>query len=141
MKTINLKVYYPDEYTHDQFIEVTDEVAMTLIKSKRKEAAYLRRLFRYNAHYSLDQGDGIENIMLMLEPSPHDDFEKTQLQEQLWKAIDCLPEKQRQRIHSYYFLGMTMTEIAENEGVDRCNVSRSIDKGEQNIKIFLKNWL
>ena len=58
MTTINLKDFYP-WYTHDEYIEVSDEVAEELIASKRREAAHAERV-RYNkAFYSLDCDDGI----------------------------------------------------------------------------------
>ena len=59
MTTINLKDYY-SWYTHDEYIEVSDEVAAVFHASKLAEAAYAERV-RYNkAYYSLDCDDGIE---------------------------------------------------------------------------------
>ena len=59
MTTINLKDFYP-WYTHDEYIEVSEEVAEELHTSRRREAAHAERV-RYNkAFYSLDCDDGIE---------------------------------------------------------------------------------
>ena len=56
MMTINLKDFYP-WYTHDEYIEVSDEVAEELHTSRRREAAHAERV-RYNkAFYSLDCDD------------------------------------------------------------------------------------
>ena len=59
MTTINLKDFYP-WYTHDEYIEVSEEVAEELRASRLYEAAYQRRVIRNKAQYSLDCEDGIE---------------------------------------------------------------------------------
>ena len=46
MQTINLRNFYPF-YTHDCFIEVSDEVAQALAEAERLERNYMRRMF-YN---------------------------------------------------------------------------------------------
>ena len=58
MTTINLKDFYA-WYTHDEYIEVSDEVAAELKADKLYEAAYQRRTTRNKAQYSLDCDDGI----------------------------------------------------------------------------------
>jgi len=40
MVVINLRVYYPDVYKCDFFVEVADEIATALIKAQRQETAY-----------------------------------------------------------------------------------------------------
>ena len=42
MTTINLKDFYP-WYTHDEYTEVSDEVAEELMASRRREAAHTER--------------------------------------------------------------------------------------------------
>ena len=42
MTSINLKDFYP-WYTHDEYIEVSEEVAEVLRTSRRREAAYAER--------------------------------------------------------------------------------------------------
>ena len=49
MTTINLKDFYP-WYTHDEYTEVSDEVAEELMASRRREAAHTERA-RYNKAY------------------------------------------------------------------------------------------
>ena len=58
MTTINLKDFYP-WYTHDEYIEVSEEVAEELRASRLSEAAYQRRVIRNMAQSSLDCADGI----------------------------------------------------------------------------------
>ena len=67
MTTINLKDFYP-WYTHDEYIEVSEEVAEELRASRLYEAAYQRRVIRNKAQYSLDCEDGIEYSACLLLP-------------------------------------------------------------------------
>ncbi len=69
MTTINLKDFY-SWHTHDEYIEVSDEVAAELRADKLYEAAYQRRLTRHKAQYSLDCEDGIEYSACLQSPRP-----------------------------------------------------------------------
>ena len=71
MTTINLKDFYP-WYTHDEYIEVSEEVADELRANKLYEAAYQRRIVRNKAQYSLDCEDGIEYSACISEPTPQE---------------------------------------------------------------------
>ena len=78
MTTINLKDFYP-WYTHDEYIEVSEEVAEELRTSRRREAAHAERV-RYNkAFYSLDCDDGIEYTACLHEPTPQELLDRVEL--------------------------------------------------------------
>ena len=47
-----------------------------------------------------------------------------------------LPEKQAKRIYAKYFLGLTINEIAQIEGVSKSRVSESIRTGLEKLKKF-----
>lgn len=68
MTTINLKDFY-SWYTHDEYIEVSDEVAAELRADKLYELAHQRRITRNKAQYSLDCDDGIEYSACLHEPT------------------------------------------------------------------------
>ena len=58
-------------------------------------------------------------------------------QGQVYAAVMNLPEKQAKRIYARYYLGMTVNEIAEVEGVDPSRVRDSIRRGlKQLAKYF-----
>ena len=137
MKKINLRELYPDVYTTDFFVDVTEEVMETIRAAERAEAAYERKLYRYKAYYSLDCDNGIENAILMKPQTPEMLLEEKQLREQLYAAVMALPEKQAKRIYARYYLGMRVSEIAVAEGVDSSRVSDSIRRGlKQLAKYF-----
>ena len=137
MKKVNLRDLYPDVYKNDHFVEVTEDVLETIQAAERAEAAYDRRVYRYKAHYSLDCDNGIENAILMKPQTPEMLLEEKQFQEQVYAAVMKLPEKQAKRIYARYYLGMTVNEIAEVEGVDPSRVRESIRRGlKQLVKYF-----
>jgi len=74
----------------------------------------------------------IENAKYLLKPRNNRRLvpgRKKQFQEQVCAAVMKLPEKQAKRIYARYYLGMTVNEIAEVEGVDPSRVRDSIRRG------------
>ena len=81
--------------------------------------------------------NGIENAVLLKPQTPEMVLEEKQFQEQIYAAVMKLPEKQAKRIYARYYLGMTVNEIAEVEGVDPSRVRDSIRRGlKQLAKYF-----
>ena len=105
--------------------------------AQRLEAAYERRMYRHKAHYSLDCGNGIEKAAVFRTATPEDIFEEKQFQEQVYATVMKLPEKQAKRIYARYYLGMTVNEIAEVEGVDPSRVRDSIRRGLKQLVKYL----
>ena len=136
MAIINLRDYYPF-YTSDCFMEVSEEVAEMFKEFDRKEAAYRLRTYRHKAYYSLDRDDGLEHEAVFVALSPHELYERKVTMQELHAAIASLPDKQAKVIYARYYLGMTVNEIAEVEGVDPSRVRDSIRRGlKQLAKYF-----
>ena len=112
MKKINLRELYPDVYTTDFFVDVTEEVMETIRAAERAEAAYERKMYRYKAQYSLDCENGIENAVLLKPQTPEMVLEEKQFQEQVYAAVMRLPEKQAKRIYETRFLAVGKTDIS-----------------------------
>lgn len=139
MTTINLKDFYP-WYTHDEYIEVSDEVAAALKADKLYEAAYQRKVMRNKAQYSLDCDDGIEYSACQHEPSPQELLERKELFYHLWNALNSLPEVQGVRVEAHLILGKSYTRIAKEQGADRSAVRRSVKRGKTAMKKYLKKF-
>ena len=137
MTTINLKDFYT-WYTHDEYIEVSDEVAAELKADKLYEAAYQRRTTRNKAQYSLDCDDGIEYSACLHEPTPQELLERMALFIRLWNALNSLPEAKGRRVDACVILGKTYSEVAEAEGVHESAVRRAVERGLENMKKYLK---
>jgi RNA polymerase sigma-70 factor (ECF subfamily) len=136
MKRINLKDIYPF-YTEDCFVTVEDAVADIFDECRKQEQSCERKVFRHRAYYSLDRNDGIENSMLRQSDSQYEAYERKQFNERLYIAILELPEKQAKRIYAHFFLAMSMTDIAEIEGVSKMTVCESIKGGLINLRELL----
>ena len=140
MTTINLKDFYP-WYTHDEYIEVSDEVAAALKADKLYEAAYQRKVMRNKAQYSLDSDQGIEYSACLHELSPQELLERKELFFHLWNALNSLPEVQGVRVEAHLILGKSYTRIAKEQGADRSAVRRSVKRGKTAMKKYLKKVL
>ena len=139
MKTINLKEYY-EHITRDTYIDIPDEVYEVFEKSRKDEEAYQSRVYYHKAFYSLDRDDGIEHSAIFVSSSPAEIYERKLTSTELHTAIATLPDKQAKRIYAYYFLGMSMTDIAKAEGVNKSQITRSIKKGLCSMEKFLKTF-
>lgn len=139
MKRINLRDYYPF-YKSDFFIEVTDEVVELLRQFTRKDHADFERRRVHKAYYSLDAGDGIERDVVLLVLSPEEIYERKMSKQELYAAINSLPEKQAKRIYAHFFLEMSKAQIARIEGVGESTIRDSINRGLKNIEKFMKKF-
>jgi len=140
MAKINLREYYPF-YKTDFFVDVPDEVKAALLEAERLEQNYIRRRFYNKAYYSLDANDGLENDILFVSLSPFEVYERKVTAEQLHTAIASLPDKQAKRIYAHYILGLSESNIAKAEGVNKSSISESIKRGLRSMEIFLKKFL
>ena len=104
MTTINLKDFYA-WYTHDEYIEVSDEVAAELRADKLYELAHQRRITRNKAQYSLDCDDGIEYSACLSEPTPQELLERMERFYYLWNALNSLLEAQGRRVDAFFAPG------------------------------------
>ena len=140
MTTINLKDFYA-WYTHDEYIEVSDEVAAELKADKLYEAAYQRRTTRNKAQYSLDCDDGIEYSACLHEPTPQELLDRMELFVHLWNALNSLPEVQGIRVEAHLILGKSYRQIAREQGVDKSAVRHSVKSGKAAMRKYLKKFL
>ena len=139
MATINLRDFYP-WYTHDEFVEVPNEIADELFADKRYEKAHRRRVYRNKAQYSLDAGDGIESEACFASLSPHEIYERRLMICRLCNALNSLPETQGRRIEAHFILGMSKADIARAEGVSEKNVRQSIERGLRSMRQYLNKY-
>ena len=140
MIRINLRDYYPF-YNSDFFIEATEEIVELFKQFNRKEHADFERKRVYKAYYSLNAGDGIEKDIILLVLSPDEIFERKLSNQELYAAIDSLPEKQAKRVYAHFFLNMSKAQIARIEGVGESTIRDSINRGLKNIEKFIKKIL
>lgn len=141
MKNINLRNYYPDLYTSDYVIEVSDEIEELFNIDEKQEAAYGRRRFYYQAQYSLDRDDGIKDAILHKEPSAEETFDRESTTTQILTIMESLPKKQARRIYALYFLSIDKSTLAKAEGITKRALNISIQSGLRHIRKNLKKFL
>lgn len=139
MKIINIRQIYPF-YTSDCFCDVSDEIAEQLRQYDQQDHADYERRRIHKAYYSLDVNDGIEDEIVLLVLSPEEIYERKLSNQELYAAINSLPEKQAHRIYAYFFLGINKTEIARIEGVSKTAVTHSIKQGLKSMGKFLDGF-
>jgi RNA polymerase sigma-70 factor (ECF subfamily) len=157
MAKINLRDIFPF-YTTDCFVDVPDDekeaftecltktIADVFVEFQRAESAYQRKQSKYKAYYSLDQNDGVENTIISVigkssSSNVLEEYIDKMMKQQLYAAINSLPEKQSRRIYAHYFLNMSKSDIAKAESVHESSVRESIDKGLENIKKYFEKFL
>ena len=140
MTTINLKEFYP-WYDHAEYIEVPDDVAEELKADKRYEQAYIRRVMRNKAQYSLDCDDGIEYSACIFEKSPEELVIMKEQYQMLCCALNSLPEIHGRRVDANIIMGRTLRDIAREENVAKSSVGSSVKIGLASMKKYLQeNW-
>ena len=134
--TINLRDYYP-WYTHDEFVEVSDDVAAEFRSDKRYEKTHERTMRRFKVH-SLDADDGIEaSAFACHSDNPEAVFAMMENHCRLCVALNTLPEIQGRRVDARYLQGKSIQEIAKAEGVSESSVKESIDRATKAMrKVF-----
>ena len=127
--TINLRDFYP-WYTHDEFVEVSDEVAAELRADRRYEKNHERSM-RRNKVLSLDAQDGTDTAAAMVchSDNPERIFSMMENHCRLCRALNSLPELQGRRVEARYLLGKSIQEIAVADGVSESSVKECIDRG------------
>ena len=139
MKKIRLKDEYP-WFSGDEYIEISDEIAEVFAEFNRNEKNHTEKLRYHRAFYSLDADNGIEKSILFVSASPQELYERKVTQEELYHAINQLPEKQAKRIYAHFFQDIPMAQIARMEGVDESSVRESIERGLRRIEKIFKNF-
>ena len=119
------------EYTY-----VSREVYEALTNTSRKEAhAEEMRDLRHVTANGYTEGD-TEDLMMDTRESLEDMVIRQMELEVLQKAMQSLTEVQRERLHLYFFSGLTFRQIGEKLGVSDMSVRESIDASLKKIKKF-----
>lgn len=138
MKKINLKTYYSIIYKTDTYMNVPMKIADLLIQMDRQDHALNEKRRNNKAYYSLDLNDGIELQSIHQHKSPEDIYIQRIENDALYKAILSLTEKQMKRVYAYYFLGLSVTKIAQLDRVNESTIRRSIEQALRKMKKDIK---
>lgn len=133
---IRVKDFYKDAIGETEYTYVTKEVFEALTETFRKEAhAQEMRDLRHTTKEGYTEGE-TEDMIFDLGESLEDMVIRQMELETLQKAMQSLTEVQRERLHLYFFEGLTYRQIAEKKGIGEKNVRESITGAIKKIKKF-----
>ena len=132
MKKINLKDEYP--WYNNEYIEISDEIYEAFCEFSRIEHRQLEKIRYHKAFYSLDVLNGIEINIITNRISMEEMLEQEQIRIELFRIIQNLTPKQRDRIIKRYYRDMSIVGIAKSENVDESSVRESIKRGLLKIR-------
>ena len=133
---IRVKDFYKDAIGETEYTYVTKEVYEALTETFRKEAhAQEMRDLRHITKEGYTEGE-TEDLEFESGESLEDMVIRQMELETLQKAMQSLTEVQRERLHLYFFEGLTYRQIAEKKGVGEKNVRESIAGALKKIKNF-----
>lgn len=133
---IRVKDFYKDAIGEMEYTYVSREVYEALTNTFRKEAhAEEMRDLRHVTANGYTEGD-TEDLMMDTGESLEDMVIRQMELEVLQKAMQSLTEVQRERLHLYFFEGLTYRQIAKKKGIGEKNVRESIAGALKKIKIF-----
>ena len=101
------------------------------------DVSYFNELDRHIEHSELTEASLYDRAVNRPETVEETVMRSIQ-HEALHKAIEQLPDKQRDRLIQYYFSGLTYEQIAEKESCSQVAVKYSIDKAIKALKNLLK---
>lgn len=130
---MKIKYTFADGTTTE--VEVSEEVGAVVIESRKAEHAQDERQ-RYHCPYSYDAID-YEGEEYASDENPESDYLRSELNEQLYAALQSLTETQRRRL-LLYAEGMSFSEIAKREGVSsHSKIIKSVESAQKIMKKFL----
>ena len=137
MKFIDLRKEYPHlDSTYSEY-PVSYKIDAMFEQYRLAEQALEKRRCRNGDVISLDNEPGVEAQILERVPGPEEEVMRHIQNEELYKAMRSIPRKQAERIYAYYFMDMTLDEIAAAEGVSKSAVGKSIMLGKTELKKIL----
>ena len=133
---IRVKDFYKDAIGETEYTYVTKEVYEALTETLRKEAhAQEMRDLRHTIKEGYTEGE-TEDLIFDSGESLEDMVIRQMELETLQKAMQSLTEVQKERLHLYFFEGLTYRQIAEKKGIGEKNVRESITGAIKKIKKF-----
>lgn len=133
---IRVKDFYADAIGETEYTYVTKEVYEALTETLRKEAhAQEMRDLRHVTKEGYTEGE-TEDLAFDSGESLEDMVIRQMELETLQKAMQSLTEAQRERLHLYFFEGLTYRQIAEKKRIGEKNVRESITGAIKKIKKF-----
>lgn len=133
---IRIKDFYKNAVGEEKYAYVSKEVYEALADTFRREAhAEEMRDLRHTTADGYTEGE-TEDLMTERGETLEDAVIRRMELETLQKAMQSLTQIQRERLHLYFFEGMTIREIAEKQKVNRNAVWKSLQVILEQLRSF-----
>ena len=129
---IRVKDFYKDAVGETEYTYVTREVYDALADTFRKE---IHAQEMKDLRHTTTEGE-TEDLMVPPEETLEDMVIRQIELEMLQKAMQSLTEVQKERLHLYFFEGLTYRQIGEKLGISDMSVRESIEASLKKIKKF-----
>lgn len=141
MKFVDLRKEYPHLDSAYSKYPVSYKIDAMFEEYRLAEQALEKRKIRNGDVVSLDSEPRVEAHVMERVAGPEEEVVQHIQNEELYKALRSIPRKQADRIYAYYFMDMTLEEIANAEDTTIQAIYYSIQTGKKNLKQILKNFL
>lgn len=133
---IRIKDFYKDAVGEMEYAYVSGEVYEALADTFRRQAhAEEMRDLRHTTADGYTEGE-TEDLMMEQGETLEDTVIRRMELETLQEAVQSLTQIQRERLHLYFFEGMTFRQIGEKLGVSDMSVRESMEASLKKIKKF-----
>lgn len=118
-----------------QEIAVTDEVYTTIQELDKKDYANERKHKR--KRISLEKA--VDNGWDVADPNANIEtiIDKKERYKKLYAALNALPKYQQKLIYLVFFKGISQQDIAAQEGVVKCSISKRLTRIMKKLKKYL----
>ena len=135
---IRVKDFYKDAIGETEYTYVTKEVYEALTETFRKEAhAQQMRDLRHISKEGYTEG-ATEELVFDSAESLEDMVIRQMELETLQKAMQSLTDAQKERLHLYFFEGLSTREIAQKQQTNQNAVWKSIQSSVKKLKNFFE---
>lgn len=133
---IRIKDFYKNAVGEEEYAYVSKEVYEALADTFRREAhAEEMRDLRHTTADGYTEGE-TEDLMTERGELLEDAVIRRMELETLQEAMQSLTQIQKERLHLYFFEGMTIREIAEKQNVNRNAVWKSLQVILEQLRTF-----
>lgn len=120
-------ISFTDGERNRQCLEIDNELYDLFDSFELEDKSYLNEVDRYIEKYELPDGE-IDARAFNKQLSINEEVERNLRNQELYKAIQMLPETQRRRLCLFYFVRLNYKQIAEIEGCKYQSIQRSVAK-------------
>lgn len=124
-----------------KLVEVTPEVYYAYFRMERQERGQEEKKRRNGviSYDAMDDGGmvGLERIADLTSPSVEETAMTQEIHERLHRAVNALPNDERELIRAIYFDGLTEKEYAAISGLTQQGVSYRLRRILSKLKVFV----